>query len=643
MISSHKGFVPILPGTRVLHNDRQYEVAAEVSSNRIQCIDLETKNCTYLCIDEVKPVRDQAVLESGPSPDPAVDLLGFTAEQWSEARKRFAIIRPFVDGVQLSVGDVAKLADDNSIDPSTIYRWLRIYAKEGQVAALVPSKPGPRPGTRYLRPERERVISATIEDLYLCKQRHRKGDVVEEVKRRCLRAGIQAPNPGTILKRIAALSPVEVLQRQGRRDAARNRYEALRGAFPGATYPLAVVQIDHTRVDLVVVDEVHRLPVSRPWLTLAIDVYSRMVAGIHLGFEAPSSTTAGLCLAHAICQKHEYLTQLGIAGKWPVWGRMRTVHADNGAEFHSKVLERACENLGIDTNFRAIPKPHWGGHIERLMGTISRQIHKLPGTTFSNPTHRDGYDSEANAALTIRELEQIIVEFIVNNYHQDVHSELSLTPLKRWELGISGEGSTKGTGTFEVPTDPERVRLEFLPYEERSVQRYGIVINGVRYYDPILDPYVNRTDPKCPSKKLKHTIRRDPRDISKIYFLDPTDKQYYVIPYRNTGLPAISLQELKMAKKKLRERGEKSSDVTAVFSAIEINRSRVDDALRKTKTARREAARRPKSAPVASESSSASQPSTSISSSKMTDLSSPEMTDLFSVPIVPFDIISSVR
>jgi putative transposase len=43
--------------------------------------------------------------------------------------------------------------------------------------------------------------------------------------------------------------------------------------------PLEVVQIDHTLVDVVVVDELERLPLGRPWLTLAIDVASRMVNG----------------------------------------------------------------------------------------------------------------------------------------------------------------------------------------------------------------------------------------------------------------------------------------------------------------------------------------------------------------------------
>jgi len=38
---------------------------------------------------------------------------------------------------------------------------------------------------------------------------------------------------------------------------------------------LEQLQIDHTGIDLIVVDERERQPIGRPCLTVAIDVYSR--------------------------------------------------------------------------------------------------------------------------------------------------------------------------------------------------------------------------------------------------------------------------------------------------------------------------------------------------------------------------------
>jgi putative transposase len=49
---------------------------------------------------------------------------------------------------------------------------------------------------------------------------------------------------------------------------------------------LEAVQIDHTEVDLFLVDETTREAMSvRPWLTLAIDVCTRMVVGFHLSMD----------------------------------------------------------------------------------------------------------------------------------------------------------------------------------------------------------------------------------------------------------------------------------------------------------------------------------------------------------------------
>ncbi|MFA6059111.1 MAG: hypothetical protein WC756_12985 [Taibaiella sp.] len=44
------------------------------------------------------------------------------------------------------------------------------------------------------------------------------------------------------------------LQRRFDASIAKNKFKPLEGSFPGADYPLAVVQIDHTPVDIIVVD-----------------------------------------------------------------------------------------------------------------------------------------------------------------------------------------------------------------------------------------------------------------------------------------------------------------------------------------------------------------------------------------------------
>ena len=81
-------------------------------------------------------------------------------------------------------------------------------------------------------------------------------------------------------------------------------------AVPGeftASRPLEVVQIDHTQVDVIVVDAVSRQSTGRPWLTLAIDVHTRMVVGAYLSLDEPSVVSVGVCLLNSVFEKSAFL------------------------------------------------------------------------------------------------------------------------------------------------------------------------------------------------------------------------------------------------------------------------------------------------------------------------------------------------
>ncbi len=146
-------------------------------------------------------------------------------------------------------------------------------------------------------------------------------------------------------------------------------------------------------------------------------------------YEAPSATVAGLCIAHAAQDKAAYLRGLGIAADWPCQGLPGEVFVDNGPEFHAAAFERGCQQHGIALRFRPAGAPHWGGIVERLVGTAMTMVHELPGTTFSNPAQRGEYDSDATACLTLAELERWLVLAITGSYHNVVHGGLGEPPL----------------------------------------------------------------------------------------------------------------------------------------------------------------------------------------------------------------------
>lgn len=98
------------------------------------------------------------------------------------------------------------------------------------------------------------------------------------------------------------------------------------------------MQIDQTVIDVIVVDERERQPIGRPYLTVAIDVFSRCIVGMVVTLEAPSAVSVGLCLAHAATDKRPRLEALGIETQWPMSGKPRQLHLDNASEFKSEAL-----------------------------------------------------------------------------------------------------------------------------------------------------------------------------------------------------------------------------------------------------------------------------------------------------------------
>lgn len=313
-----------------------------------------------------------------------------------------------------------------------------------------------------------------------------------------------------------------------------------------------------------------------------------MIAGFSVSFDPPGALSTGLCLGHAILPKDVWLAKLDIAAPWPVWGIMDAVHCDNAKEFHGAMLEKACQNYGIALHFRPVRQPQYGGHIERFLGTFASKVHALPGTTFSNPSERGAYDSEGKAALTFSEFEKWLATYIVEVYHREVHSALGMPPLRKYEQGILGDGKQPGRGLPPRCVDETKLRLDFMPLFERTVQRSGISLDEIHYFADVLRRWINTSDPRDPTRKRQFIVRRDPRDISVLYFYDPEAQQYFRVPYRDIARPPLSVWELQRIRRQLKEEGQRSVDEQLIFAAYERMRAIEENAVRMTKAARRQ-------------------------------------------------------
>ena len=142
-------------------------------------------------------------------------------------------------------------------------------------------------------------------------------------------------------------------------------------------------------------------------------------------------------------------------------------------------------------------------------------------------------------------------------------------------------------GTPPVVVDRTGFLVDFLPVLRRRITRVGFVIDHVHYFGNVLKPWIARRD-----RLGRFVIRRDPRDISRIWVLDPDGAAYVPVPYRNVAHPAVSVWEHRQALVRLKQRGAAQVDEHALFAMIDQMRRITDEATKTTRRTRRESERR---------------------------------------------------
>ncbi len=530
-------------------------------------------------------------LKASPEPVKKTSQTHIDASQqrWNTAVKRYETIKPLLENPNRTISDVEQIAAKSGTSVPTLYRWIKKYSDTGLVSSLLRPARSDK-GASRIDPEQEAVINGFIESTYLRQERPSVQHLFELIEAKCFELGIPAPHVNTIHRRVNSLDKHVTTKRRLGNQSAKQQFQPLRGAFPGADYPNAVVQVDHTKVDLIIVDEEYRLPIGRPYLTIAIDVATKMISGFRITLDPPSASSAGLCIGHAIGKKEHWLAQRGINADWPIYGVMQKLHLDNAKEFRGLMLERACKEYGIIIEHRPKGQPNYGPHVERAFRTFMQRKHTLPGTTFSSVKDKLDYDSEGRACMTLSELETWFTIFIVYYYHHKPHrGNDNIPPIEMYNRLILGNGNIPGIGLPFPVEDEETLRLHFSPYFERTVQRDGVVIDHIKYYSPVLRKWVNAKESGPNSRKRKFIFARDPRDISQVYFWDPDTSTYVPIPYFNNSRPAISIWELRASLKEL-ESGKSQVNEEMIFTGIAKMRDIEESAIEKTKLAKQQRA-----------------------------------------------------
>lgn len=469
---------------------------------------------------------------------------------------------------QLFLHELAQTVAQRIGDPlppsaSSLYRWhQRLLHTQGDLRALIPRTDLRGGRSSRLCAEIQEIMAMVTERVYLNKQRRPIRAVHDALLIEIERANSQrvdtlvAPDYSTVRRYVSSLPRYEVdLARYGR-EYVRKKYRHSSIA-PAATYILERVEIDHTPLNLFVVDEESALVLGRPYVTWMIDCHSRMILGFYISFAAPSIDSVFNCLKHAIEHK-DYVRERypDIVNEWPCFGIPTLAVVDNGLEFHAQDLLRATYELGIHYQFCPPRTPWFKPMVERSLRSLAEQFaHLLPGTSFANWFDRYGYDPLKEGIVTMSELVHALHVWIVDVYAQSYHRGIRQTPYAAWKACM--ELATPRT------ISTERLMLVLSQQEERVLGHAGIELHGLRYNDGEL--LVIR---KQFGDRLRVQVRYDPNDLGSINVLHPSTKEPIPVPCLTPEYAAgLHLYQHKLIQKALRTEGLKTSDPLALAKA----------------------------------------------------------------------------
>ena len=420
------------------------------------------------------------------------------------------------------------IAQKYSVSTRQVHRWLISYKEKGLAGLKSKTNLRGNRGKKMLPSKTEKVIEEGINEYLLTRTPVSTDECIRLIRSKCTVLNTHVPSPNTVRNRINKLPKKTVLKAQKGNEHANDMMRVSRDTHDVATRPLQDVQADHSPLDLIVVDSEGTV-IGRPTLTVILDVYTRMILGIYIGWEHPSFDNFSWALEEAIFPKDHIIEKYQIDGEWPSYGLMESLHSDNGGEFDGENLDFFVKENFIDKVFRPKGQKHFGGHVETVIGTIQEHIHTFPGTTFSNPKKKGNYNAEAEATLELEDAREIVYRWIAERYHTKERDELEgLSPAEKWNQSISNGWRPR------VHEDEATLRRSLLPSHIKSINSHGVNMFGHHYTSPGLTHWKSLEER---GKPLKYRIHYDARDVRWAYFVHPD----------GSGVTKLSSTTLKVA------------------------------------------------------------------------------------------------
>ena len=264
-------------------------------------------------------------------------------------------------------------------------------------------------------------------------------------------------------------------------------------------------QVDATQSDIYLVSRHDRGKViGRPYIYLAVDTATQIIAGLYVGLECDESAVMQ-CLVNAAQDKVMFCREYGIeidAAQWPSKGLPHEIITDKGNEFWGPRMQELCQRYGIEVQSLPPFRPDGKGLVEKSFDLLQGRYKPLlrgKGVIELDAQERWAVDYRSQSVLTLDEFVQVVIHCVL---YLNAGRSLSdaETPAQKW--------LSSNVSLLTAPS--EELHLIVLPRERAKLTRKGLRCNGLLYVP---------TDIYGLSLDETYDVAYAPSDLSQVYII----------------------------------------------------------------------------------------------------------------------------
>ncbi len=300
---------------------------------------------------------------------------------------------------------------------------------------------------------------------------------------------------------------------------------------PGSRYLIDATIADVYLVSRYFSDKI----VGRPVVYVIIDVFSRMITGLHVGFEGPSWVGAMQALSNAILDKGPYCDRFGVSfssDQWPCQGMPEAIMGDRG-EMVGQMVETLIKAFAVRIENSAPYRADWKGVVEQQFRLLPARFKAYtPGYIQEDYQQRGGNDYRLDATLNIDQFTKILLVCVryYNIQHrlkeyplspEMIRDRVPAVPVELWNWGIANRSGR----LRQYPAD--LVRLSLLPHDNATVTERGIRLFGL-YYSCTLAIKEHWFERARQVRNWRIVVSYDPRCMDDIWLQGESGQPHFI-------------------------------------------------------------------------------------------------------------------